>query len=287
MTDEVRSKPGLAVGQQRNRTRARSLPIVDPIIRLAQWLAAASGLGAATLRQGARPLTWRRPVRAEFARFMELASVRAIPSVVVTGGLLGLAVITQYLYWVEKLGQQEIIDDIFDIVVVRELTPLLVGFLVLGRSGLLILHEVGSLRKQGQYRMLDAQGIDPFLIIVIPRVLAVTLSVFCLSIVFIIATFTVGHVAAIAVGVTVDPLLDLPVALLEAIGSVGYATLPVKTLAIGFTIGVVCCVTAMEDRPESDKDAHLMPRGFVRSVLAILLVSGLTSIVLPYDIPGH
>jgi len=280
MTNGVNSNQGPAIRHQWNRVRVRSLSIVDPIIRLAQWLATTSGLGAAIIRQGVRPLTWRRPVRAEFARFLELASVQSLPSVIFTGGLLGLVVITKYLYWIEKAGQQETIDDILEIVFVRELTPLLVGFLVLGRSGLVILYEVGTLRKQGQYHMLDAQGIDPFLIIVIPRVLAVTLSVFCLSIIFIFASFGTGYVAAIAMGVTVDPLLNLPVALLETIGSAGYATLPVKTLTIGFTIGVVCCLTAMEDQPMSDKDAHLMSRGFVRSVLAIFLVSGLTSILL-------
>ena len=55
--------------------------------------------------------------------------------------------------------------------------------------------------------------------------------------------------------------------------------LPLKTLGIGFAIGIVCCLTAMEQRQEARAERALMPVGFMRSVLAVFLVSGLVSVL--------
>lgn len=260
-------------------TRAGALRRLRPIVALAQWLAAASGLAAAVVRQGVRPTTWRRPVRTEFFRFLDFVSVGNLPTIVVASGLVGFAIITQALFWEEKVGQVEVIDEIVNTIVVREISPLIVGFLALGRSGLVILSEVGTMRNEGQIRMLDARGIDPFLTIVVPRVLALTVGVFSLTIVFIIAAFAIGNVTAMLIGARSYAAYELPVIVLNAVGSMGYATLPIKTLTIGFTIGIVCCLTALEGPTGGDK-AHLMSSGFIRCVLAIFLVSGLTSLLL-------
>lgn len=250
------------------------------IFGLGRWLATAGGMAAGVIRQGARPLTWRRPVRAEFIRFLDLAASRNLLTVVVAGGLVGFGLIAQAFYWVNKFGQEELVIDIVAVVVVREIAPLFVGFLALGHSGLVILSELGEMRRQGQIRTLDAQGIDPFLFLVVPRVLALTISVFCLTIVFVISAYGLGYVSATVLGVETEPVWEVPFLMLEFLGGSGYAVLPVKTLAIGFTIGIVCCLTALETEPSGADAASLMPRGFIRSVLAILLVSGLTSVLL-------
>jgi phospholipid/cholesterol/gamma-HCH transport system permease protein len=237
-------------------------------------------MAAGVIRQGARPLAWRRPVRAEFFRFFDLAANRNLMSVVVAGGLVGFALITQAFYWIDQFGQKDLVLDIVTVVVVREIAPLFVGSLTLGHSGLVILSELGEMRRLGQIRMMDAQGIDPFLFLVVPRVLALTISVFCLTIVFIISAFFFGTVSAMVAGIETDPIWQVPIELLQFLGGTGYAVLPVKTLAIGFTIGIVCCLTALEIEPPGAHAASLLPRGFIRSVLAIFLVSGLTSVLL-------
>jgi len=251
-----------------------------PIIGLGRWLATAGGMAAGVIHQGARPLTWRRPVWAEFIRFFDLAAHRNLLSVIVAGALVGFAVIAQAFYWVNKFGQEELVLDIVAVVVVREIAPLFVGFLSLGYSGLVILSELGEMRRRGQIRTLDAQGIDPFLFLVVPRVLALTISVFCLTIVFVIAAYFFGHISATVLGVDTEPLWQVPLDMLQFLGGSGYAVVPVKTLAIGFTIGIVCCLTALETEPPGASAASLMPRGFIRSILAIFLVSGLTSVLL-------
>ena len=250
-----------------------------PAIAFGNWLALAMGVAAAVVYQGVRPVTWRRrPVRDEFFRFLDLAGVQSVKSVVVAGGFVGLALITQALFWLDKFGEADRIFDIIEVVLIREIAPLFVGFLVLGRSGLVILSELGEMRRQGQCRALDAQGIDPFIIFVVPRVLATAIGMLCLTVVFIVVTFVVGVLAGYVIGVTTTPLVQLPFEVLYVVGSTGYAIVPLKSLGIGFIVGVICCLTALEGLSHEVDVARLMPRGFIRSVLAIFLVSGLLSI---------
>ena len=276
LADPRRAPAGNGETQSVRRWLARA---VGPVVALANWFAAACGLAAAIVRQGVRPVTWRRSVRAEFFRFLDLASVQSVPSVVVAGGLVGFTVIAEYTFWLRHVGRIQEIDEVLLIVIVRDIAPLLVGLLVLGRSGLVLLGEVGRMRREGEFRTLDAQGIDPFLTIIVPRVLAITLSVFSLTIVFILAVVSMGHVTAVAIEYSSVTALEVVIQLLETIGSAGGVTIPVKTLAIGFTIGVVCSLTALETKGQESRAANLMPKGFVRSVLAIFLVSSLTSLV--------
>jgi phospholipid/cholesterol/gamma-HCH transport system permease protein len=198
--------------------------------------------------------------------------------VIVAGGLVGLGLITQALFWLNQFGEADRVFDIIDVILIREIAPMFVGFLMLGRSGLVILSELGEMRRQGQCRMLDAQGVDPFLVFVVPRVLATSIGVFCLTIVFIFSTYAVGVLAGHAIGVTDTPLVELPFDVLYTVGNTGYAIVPLKTLGIGFVIGVVCCLTALEGPAQNVDVARLIPRGFIRSVLAIFVVSGLLSI---------
>jgi phospholipid/cholesterol/gamma-HCH transport system permease protein len=242
-----------------------------------RWLAAAAGIALGVVRQGLRPVSWRRPTRAEFVRFMELAGVQNLPAVVVAGILVGISLVAQGMYWLDQVGEQDFIFTVIAVVLIREIAPLAVGLLALGRGGLLILDELSELRRDGQYRALDLQGIDPFHVLIMPRVLALTLSVFCLTMILIVVAFAAGYVTGGLLGVTQTSPVEFAARAFAAIGSAGYAMLPLKTLGIGLAIGVVCCLTALEQRPEAGADRALMPVGFMRSVLAVFLVSGLVT----------
>ena len=56
-------------------------------------------------------------------------------------------------------------------------------------------------------------------------------------------------------------------------GPKDYALVPLKTLAIGFAIGLISCTTGLAVGRAVPEVAALLPRGFVKAVLAILLIS--------------
>ncbi|MGH6920689.1 MAG: ABC transporter permease, partial [Geminicoccaceae bacterium] len=216
-----------------------------------RWLAAAGAIAGGVVRQGLRPVSWRRPARAEFVRFMELAGVQNLPAVVVAGILVGISLVAQGMYWLNQVGEVDLVFTVIAVVMVREIAPLVVGLLAIGRGGLLILDELSELRRDGQCRALDLQGIDPFLTLIMPRVLALTVSVFCLTMILLVVAFGSGYLTGSLLGVTTRSPVEFVVATFATIGNAGYAMLPLKTLGIGFAIGVVCCLTAMEARQEA------------------------------------
>lgn len=244
-----------------------------------RWLATAAGMAAAVVRQGLRPASWRRPARVEFIRFMDLAGVQNLPAVAVAGVLVGISLVAQGMYWLNQLGEGDFVFTVIAVVMIREIAPLVVGLLALGRGGLLILDELSELRREGQWRALDLQGIDPFIVLVMPRVLALALSVFCLTMILLVVAFAAGYVMGSLLGVADRTPAEFVAQTVGTIGSAGYAFLPLKALGIGAAIGIVCCLTALEQRPESGAERDLMAVGFMRSVLAVFLVSGLVSVL--------
>jgi len=244
------------------------------VLRAIHAVLFALGVAFAVLRQAARPINWRRPVRAEFYRALQQAGPGTLPTVLVTASLIGLAMVYQALYWLQIAGETERVGRVLVLVLVRDLAPLLVGLIVLLRSGTVALVELGAMRQSGQVRRLDAMGIDPLIYLVMPRVLAMTVATFALTILFIATALTVGYVAGFSFGaikITFAAFLDNVVRAMERRD---YLVLPVKSLAIGFVIGLTCCFAALNPRRAASDMTTLLPRGFVRAVLAILVVAG-------------
>ncbi len=252
---------------------------MSAVASTANWLFMAFAMATAVLRQSLRPLTWRRPARLEFWRFMEIVCLRNLLAVCIAAALIGLTLVSQGLYWLDRFGQADAVGQVIVFAMVREIGPIIVGLLALGSGGIVLLGELSTMRAKGQLEALDRQGVDPFLLLVVPRVLAIIAAVFTHSILFIVVALATGYSVAHATGATAVPPLQFLADMLTAIGAVGYLILPVKSLAIGLTIGAVCALTAL-DAAEGAGEATLTATGFIRAISGVLLVSALISLAI-------
>jgi len=237
-------------------------------------------IAVAVLWQSCRPLTWRRTVRAEFLHQCHLVGLRALPFILITGSLVGLGMVYQAIYWLGVFGQTEFTGPILVLVLVREVAPLFVALTVIGRSVSVILVELGNMQIDGQVRMLDAQGIDPFLFLIVPRVVAVSVCMFSLTIAFIMVALVSGFLAGNALGSLDVTLEEFVFRILSEMGLTEIATIPLKTFSIGFVVALIACTTGLSiTRSRSDLQAALS-RGVTKSVLAALLISGMLTLLL-------
>ena len=186
----------------------------------------------------------------------------------------------QALYWLGVLGQSELVGNIIVLVMVREISPLLVSLIVLGRSGPVILAQLGTMQAQGQVHMLDALGVDPFVYLLVPRVLAVSVCTFCLTVAFIVVTLAVGFVAGNILQTTEMTVYDYIASILTAMGPKDYAIIPLKTLSIGLVVGLIVCTTGLSGTGIVTDVPLLLPGGIMKSVLAVLLLSGFWTLIL-------
>jgi phospholipid/cholesterol/gamma-HCH transport system permease protein len=249
---------------------------------LAMWnrVSGLSSLGVAVIWHGCKPLTWRRTVQAECWRHGAQVMLQGLMPIVITGFLVGIGMVFQVLYWLQLVGQEDVIGDFLVLVLVREIAPILVALIVIGRSGAVMITELGVMRAGGQAHLLDAQGLDLLHFLVVPRVVATALGVFCLGMVFLVVALAAGLVAANTLGLANMTLFDFLDEVLTAMGPGEYALVPLKTLAMGFAIGVISCDTGLEVERDIMEVTVLLPRGFVTSVLATLLISGALTILL-------
>jgi phospholipid/cholesterol/gamma-HCH transport system permease protein len=242
---------------------------VRPRIDIVLMLAALS-LGVAL--QTVRPATWRRTVRKEFQRALRQAVGGGLSTTVVTAALIGLVMVSQALYWLGEAGQEELIGPVVVTVLVREVAPLLLGFILLGRSGVVVVSEIGELQIGGQVSTLAAQGLDPFLLLVLPRACALAIACFTLGIMFVLAALLSGFVAGSlleAVRISIWSFLDR---VLLAMHARDFVVFPAKMIVIGLLVALTASLTGLTATAQ-DEAARLLPRAFVRGVVAVLLAN--------------
>jgi phospholipid/cholesterol/gamma-HCH transport system permease protein len=271
MTDAGISAPRAAPGQS-GRVRRALARIGRGTRARASFSLALFSLAVGVLFEAGRPHSWRRTVRAEFRRVLRQAVGGGLSPTLVTAVLIGLAMVSQTLYWLGEAGQAELIGSVLVTVMVRELAPLLVGFILLGRSGVVVLSEIAALRLGGQLDVLAAQGLDPFLLLVLPRACALAIAAFTLAMVFVPAALVTGFVASSLLGAAESSLWSFLDGVLLAMHRADFVVFPAKMVAIGLLVALTACLTGVGADPRDDA-AHVLPRGFIRGTLAILFAS--------------
>lgn len=225
------------------------------------------------------PRTWRRTIREAFERQILFSGVEAIRMVSVIAFLFGLSVVVQVELWLRRFGQSRLLGPVLVSVVVRELGPLLANIVLIGRSGNAIASELASMTISGEVRALDAQGLDPFLFLVVPRVLGMAVSAVCLTVLFILVCLFSGYLCADALGVRTG---GASVYLYSIAAAMGPADVPIVITKAGLPAllaGTICCVEGLGVAPAATEVTRATTRALQRSVLTLFITSALISVL--------
>ncbi|MPZ32942.1 MAG: hypothetical protein GEV13_18455 [Rhodospirillales bacterium] len=247
---------------------------ISGIGRLLLFVSFATTVAVVAFRREA----WRGPVWLEFKRVLHEVAVRSLPTTVVTGMLVGFALVTQAVYWLALTGTTGLVGPVIVILLIRELVPILVGLIVFGRSGTATLIELGEAQPKGWLRQLEIQGLDPLALLVLPRAVAFAVGAFCLATVLLCSTMLTSYFLAYSLELIAYSIWDFADAVLRSMKIQDFIVPPLKCIIIGYMVALTCS-TGLGRRDESDELQRLVPRGFVRSALAILLVNTLFDLV--------
>jgi phospholipid/cholesterol/gamma-HCH transport system permease protein len=256
------------LGRLLARTGAATVRRIHVLLMFAAFAATAF---AAVLRRDA----WRRPVRRAFMDTLDRVAVQSLTTTLVTGVLLGFALVTEVVYWLQTAGETRLVGAIVVRVLVREITPVVVGLIIFGRAGTGILIEIGEARPRGWLRRLERQGIDPVALIVMPRMLAYALGAFCLAVVLLVSTLLSGFLVASSLGVITVSIWQFAQNVTLAMEASDFIIPPAKCVVTGIMVALVCTATALARADENQELQRLVQQGFIRSALAILLVSAI------------
>lgn len=235
-----------------------------------------SGVVAAVSAMAWRGRYWPRTVRTVLARQILFTGVDALGLVSLVAMLMGVAVVTQVQMW---LGQSDIVGPLLVTVIVRELGPLLVNFIVIARSGTAVATELAGMRVRGEIDALDAQGIDPFVYLVLPRVAGMALSVMALVVWFVAISFVGGYLFGVLLGVAHSTPGQFLGAVLGAITPRDVPAFLVKTLLPPALTAAICCIEGLGVKNSVNEIPQAATRAVVRSLAAVLVVGVLTSVL--------
>lgn len=262
-----------------SRTQAASLPwlaverLGGVVRRAVLLLLATAALAAGVMAEGVRPSRWRRAtLRAELRRSLRESLAGSLGTVLLTAAITGFGMVYQAVSWLAYAGQESLAGTVLVTVLVREVAPFLVGLILLGRCGTVTVVEFGATKASGQLGLLEAQGIDPFALLVLPRVVAMAVAGFTLGVIFLAVSLATGFVTARLLGLVHTSIEDQIANLLAAMETMDFVIFAVKLVLVSGMVAVVCAITGMSSTA-AETPSHLLPRGFVRGLFAVLGIS--------------
>lgn len=218
------------------------------------------------LRWGLRP-----PFRpAVWLESMAFVGVGSIFIVTLTGFFVGMVFGLQLVDGFRLFGAENMVGGVVGVALARELAPVFAALMVSARAGSAMATQLGSMRVTSQIDALVAMAVQPIAYLIVPRVLAATVMVPLLTMLFVV----VGIGGAWVVGVL---LLNLDPGIFEY--RIRWLTDPedltqglVKAAFFGFVIALIACKQGFQARGGAMGVGVATNRAVVHSAVAILVL---------------
>jgi phospholipid/cholesterol/gamma-HCH transport system permease protein len=241
----------------------------------AQWdeLRHAAAVIGTVLYVCVRPRYWVRTVRRAFVRQIMAIGVESVGFVSGVAVFVGITVVVQLAFWVREAGQSQMLGPLLVAVVARELSPVLTSLVVIVRSGSAMATELGIMKIGGRVHVLEAQGISPFLYLVMPRILAATVSTFCLTIVFILVALASGYLFGAIAGKSSRDLLLLANTVFSAVRPKDVLVILSDSILPALFASASCCIGGLDVGGSLTEVPQATQRALVRSVAGLFVIS--------------
>ncbi len=160
-------------------------------------------------------------------------AVEALWIVIPIALLLGSMMILQF----SDFAAQYDLGKITVALLIREFVPLITALVVILRSATATTIETGYMNVLREVEALELQGMDPLDILSVPRMIGITISMFCLITIFCITSVLGGY--AIAWALTTPPLQNFLAQIAKAITGLDIVVVALKCLFFGMGITVI------------------------------------------------
>ncbi len=208
---------------------------------------------------------------------VELSSVNAIPIVALSAFLIGVVVTYQGAVQLEKFGAAIFTVDLLGISITRELAPLLTAVVIAGRSGASYTSEIGVMKITEEIDAMRTMGFDPYYFLVIPRILALTLTLW-LVIFFADAVAIVGgmFISKLHLGISYSEFLNRL-----------QSTLAIKHVFVGlfkapffaFLIASIGIFRGLQVSGSSESIGVMTTRSVVNSIFAVIACDAIFAVM--------
>jgi len=198
---------------------------------------------------------------------------KAVPIILLITFLIGCIISQQGFFHFRKFGADQYVVDMIAILVVREIGVLLVAIMVAGRSGSSYTAELGSMKMREEIDALSTMGLDPVTVLLLPRVMALIISVPILTFLGSMSALYGGGLVAWAYG-GMSP--DIYIARLqEAITLDHFKVGMIKAPFMALVIAIVACAEGLKVRGSAESLGLQTTASVVKSIFLVIVLDGL------------
>jgi len=202
--------------------------------------------------------------------------LQAIPIIVLITFLIGAIIAQQGIFHFRKFGAESYVVDMVGILVLRELGVLIVAIMVAGRSGSAYTAELGSMKMREEIDALLTMGLDPVPVLILPRVVALVVTLPILSFIgSMAALYGGGLVAQFYGGMT--PAIFIA-RLHEAITVTHFEVGILKAPFMALVIGVVACSEGLRVKGSAESLGRQTTTSVVKSIFLVIVLDGLFAV---------
>jgi phospholipid/cholesterol/gamma-HCH transport system permease protein len=186
---------------------------------------------------------------------------------------IGLTLAMQGAHELRRMGAEMYVPDLVSVSLLRELGPLLIAVIVIGRSGSAVTAELGTMKVSEEIEALQVMAINPIRFLVVPRFLAMVIMLPVLTVfgnyVGMLGGWTICHYALemntatyVMRSVEASRLGDLYTGLL-------------KSLVFGWLVITIACHAGLEVEGGAEGVGTATTASVVYSMLAVLVANAI------------
>jgi phospholipid/cholesterol/gamma-HCH transport system permease protein len=207
---------------------------------------------------------------------MEHFALRAVPIIVTINFLVGCIVTQQGIFQLRRFGASTYAVDLIGVLVLRELGVLLTAIMIAGRSGSAITAELGSMKMREEIDALRVMGMAPMDVLVLPRIMALVLSLPLLTFIGDMSALGGGMITAYLYdGISAESFL---VRLQDAIGLNTFLVGLIKAPFMALVIGSIACIEGFRVEGSAESLGRRVTVAVVNSIFMVIFVDGLFAI---------
>lgn len=207
---------------------------------------------------------------------IEAIAITAIPIIALIALVISIVLAYQGQVQLKPLGAQLYTVNLIAISVLREMGVLLTAIMVAGRSGSAFTAEIGSMKVREEIDALKAIGFNPFELLVLPRLIAMVISLPLLTLLANITGIFGGSLICLSIlDMSVPEYMERArAALTWEDFFVGMVKAPVFALVIG----LVGCMHGLKVSGSAESVGKETTASVVQSIFLVLVLDGLFSI---------
>lgn len=207
---------------------------------------------------------------------MEQVGFKAVPIVALLTFLIGMVVAYMGAEQLQRFGAQIFAVNLLEVTVLREMAVLITSIVVAGRSSSSFTAQIGAMVANEEVAAIRSMGLDPDVLLVVPRVAALIL---CLPMLVFIADIMALLGGSVAIWYSIGLGFSSFLQELQSVANINnFIVGMVKTPFFALSIGLVGCFQGFRATTSAESVGLLTTVSVVQAIFIVILLDAVFAI---------